>query len=343
MKIWIDARVPEWHELYKQFVEELSHRFVQANPEHTIIVYTEENLPYKKWHLLDERKTKKVFEGEDFQLMLFFDHHIPRGYKGESYIILESLKEVFFPKKKLFHRKVFAQWLAHALRRAKLAISLDPYTANEINEKLDIPEWDIRVIPGFFSKYQQSPSHITLDIKAKHNLRGDYLIYDSGNELHNNFDRILKTLKKLKDKNIILYLLILCDETNQDIDIRNKVIEYGIADQILFLWEVDREKEASYYSQSVGVIFSSMYESFPFHFYKALAYNKPIFANDIPVNVDTLGEQGIFLNSLSIHAVLDRVESQLNSPRIPDYSEILTQYSPEKTAQRLSEIIFEKV
>lgn len=90
--------------------------------------------------------------------------------------------------------------------------------------------------------------------------------------MHNNFERILKTLSKLKEKEVLLYLIILCDETNKDLDVRSKSIEYDISDQILFLGSIDPNIEASYYSQSAGVVFSSIYESFPFHFSKALSY-----------------------------------------------------------------------
>jgi len=53
--------------------------------------------------------------------------------------------------------------------------------------------------------------------------------------MHNNFERILKTFAKLKDKEVFLYLIILCENTNKDLDVRNKAIDYEIAEQIIFL------------------------------------------------------------------------------------------------------------
>lgn len=155
----------------------------------------------------------------------------------------------------------------------------------ELNENLNVHEDKIGKIPGFFPKYSLTPlPPVSIDVKAKHNLRGEYLIYDSGNEMHNNFERILKTIHTLKEKEIYLYLLVLCEETATDIDIRNKVLEYGITHQVLFIGSLPPEEEHFYYNQASGVVFSSIYESFPFSFTKALAYNCRIFANDIPAH-----------------------------------------------------------
>jgi len=105
----------------------------------------------------------------------------------------------------------------------------------ELNEQLNISEEKIAQIPGFFPTYKTPGMQLKVDIKAKHNIRGEYLIYDSGNEIHNNFERILKALKNLKEKGTLLTLIILCDDTTQDLDIRNMSLEYQISDQILFL------------------------------------------------------------------------------------------------------------
>jgi glycosyltransferase involved in cell wall biosynthesis len=61
-----------------------------------------------------------------------------------------------------------------------------------------------------------------------------------------------------------------------------------MSDQMIFLGNIPKAEEIYYYSQSVGVIFSSIYESFPFQFTKAIAYNCPIYANNIPANISVM-------------------------------------------------------
>jgi len=109
MKIGIDARICGTHGYYSLFIEELIAALMKENTQHEIIVYTDKNLTLKRNSLLDNTKAKKIFEKENFALMIFFDSALPHGYKGDYFLILESLKEVFFPKKQWLHRHIF-QW-----------------------------------------------------------------------------------------------------------------------------------------------------------------------------------------------------------------------------------------
>lgn len=299
------------------------------------MVYTKKNLPIERKSLFTDLKERKVFEKEQFGLMVFFDHHIPQGYKGNYIIFLESLKEVFFPKKQWIHRHIFQWKLQKAIEKAQKVYMLDGGSAMELNEQLNIPEEKIDQIPAFFPKYTTPGTQLQIDIKTKHNLRGDYLIYDSGNEIHNNFDRILKALKNLKEKGCILHLVILCDETIRDIDIRNTALEYRIADQILFLGNTSPELEQAYYTQSAGVVFSSIYESFPFQFLKAIHYQVAIFANNIPAHKNIMGEHIIYLDPLSIHNMADTLERAVKEKSRADYSTITTCYSSKQSASLL--------
>ena len=235
MKIGIDARICGDTGYYPLYIKELIELFVATHSEHEFVIYTSKNLPLDRRSLLTDFKERKIFEKENFSLMLFFDQHIPFGYKGNYFVILESLKEVFFPKKQWFHRHIFQWKLKKAIEKSQKVLVLDGGSAMELNEQLNVSEEKIGQIPGFFPKYVLPGAQLNIDIKIKHNLRGEYLIYDSGNEIHNNFERILKALKNLKDKGIPLYLIILCDATTKDIDIRNTALEYQITDQILFL------------------------------------------------------------------------------------------------------------
>jgi hypothetical protein len=72
--------------------------------------------------------------------MIFFDHHIPYGYKGDFVVLLESLKEVFFPKKQWFHRKFYSYKLKRAIEKSSQVITLDTGTALELNERLNVQE-----------------------------------------------------------------------------------------------------------------------------------------------------------------------------------------------------------
>lgn len=189
-------------------------------------------------------------------------------------------------------------------------ICLDTHSPLELNEHLNISEESIGHIPGFFPKIHTQKDNLEIDVRLKHNFKNPYLIYDSGNEVHNNFERILRSLKKLKEAGTPLNLIISCESTSSDLDIREKVIEYGLTWDIVFLGRIEQKFEASYYEQSHGVIFASIYESFPFHFSKALHYKKTILANDIRANREALNSGIVYLDPLSVHAMTDTLRTQ---------------------------------
>ncbi|MDA9128955.1 glycosyltransferase [Candidatus Gracilibacteria bacterium] len=352
MKIGIDARICDEDGYYGQYVWELILTFCKKNIQHDIIVYRNHGVDkdiektefmtcdITRTQSMGDGKIKKIFQKEKFGMMIFFDHHIPHGYKGNFLVLIESLKEVFFPKKKYFARRNYQHKLQRAIKHSERVLVMDGGSALELNESLDVSEDKIEKIHGFFPKVINSNvGENRVDIAAKHNLRGKYLIYDSGNEMHNNFDRILKTMNKLKEKEVLLYLIILCDETNKDIDVRSKSIEYDISEQIIFLGAVDASIEKSYYTQSAGVVFSSIYESFPFHFSKALNYGVPIFANDIPANKEVMGDTITYLDPLSIHNITDTLAQKLSFPETPDYSGIRDKFSAKNSARELVKIL----
>jgi len=356
MKIGIDARVCDEGWYYGAFVCELIESFCEMQKDHEITIYRSKkalisgkitelpnakqvNLKYNRHNIFDDIPTKKLFNSEKFGYMLFFDSQIPGGITSDIYVIIQDLKEIFFPKKKWLQRKVYTSKLHRAIHKSKKVMVLDAGTALELNERMNVREDVIERIPGFFPHITElATPKIEINIKSKHNLRGDYLIYDSGNEVHNNFERILKSIVGLKKQWIILYLIILCDETIKDIDIREFSLREWISDQILFLWAVENDIESSYYNQSSGVIFSSIYESFPFSFVKALHYNTPIFANEIPAHLQTMGEHIHFLDPLSTHNMIDTLKAWLWNKKQSDYTEIWSNWNRKNSANRLSEI-----
>lgn len=79
--------------------------------------------------------------------MLFFDSHVAHMYTSNSYVFVENLKEIFFPKKSWIQRKLYLSRLQKSLTKAQKVLCFDIQTALELNEKLDIKEENIAKIP----------------------------------------------------------------------------------------------------------------------------------------------------------------------------------------------------
>ena len=358
MKIWIDARVHPQNQYYYSFISQLIEQIFVYNTEHHFVIYIE-----KDWNIdidiskkipdhisIKELTTKnlktiwffwkkKIFEKEKFHMMIFFDiHYVPHRYTRPYMLILESLKDIFFPKKKWLERKLFSYKLRRSIKHCYKYICLDSYSPLELNEHLNIPEDNIGHIPWFFPKLENQCKNLEIDVKLKHNLEYPYLIYDSGNEVHNNFERILKSIKKLKDMWHPIHLIITCDTTSWDIDIREKVIEYNLMGNIIFLWTIEKKFESSYYKQSYGVIYSTIYESFPFQFSKWIHYKKPLLANDIRTHKEIMGDSIVYLDPLSVHVMSDVLHAHTQQELwkvSSSYMSVIKKYNPKQTLDAL--------
>jgi len=343
MNIGIDARICETWSYYERFVHELIASFASQETKHTVSVYTKKNLSVKNTGYFKSSHDAKVFNAASHDLMVFFDIHVPKSYRWKYILIIEDLKEVFFSKKRWLHRKIYRDQLKKSIERSILCWVLDTGTAMELNENINISEEKISIFPAFFPKYQigKDPA-FKVDIKSKHNLKWQYLIYDSWNEVHNNFERILRAIAKMKQQWTFVYVLVLCDETTKDLDIRSRSIEYGITENILYLWAPQSSEESSYYRQSSWVIFSSIYESFPFQFTKAIAYECAIYANDIPANMHVMKDSIHYLDPLSIHRMSETITLWLGSSNIPNYRQVHELHNSRISSQALKDLIQNK-
>lgn len=359
MKIGIDARICAESWYYPQFVWEMILTFCEKNEEnkeHEIIVYapksfllTQEKKVFEgsiyrvcdiqRNSLITDIQEKKLFQKEKFHKMIFFDYQVPYGYAWDFLVFVENLKEVFFPRKEYLHRFIYKKKLAYTLKKAKKVITFDGNTALELNEQLNIHEDKIEKISAFFPHYELPSNQLIVDIMAKHNLRNPYLIYDSGNELYNNFERILRVLSKLKEEGTVIYLVILSDETAKDLDIRAKCIELWIADQIEFVGSGNHELEKAYYSQSIWVLFTTIYESFPFAYNKAQFYKVPIFANDIPANREVFGESISYFDPLSLHQMMETLQKAAKTPQLRNYDFLSERFTREKTIDGFIDVL----
>lgn len=355
MKIWIDTRVKAQSPYYHLFIQEIIEEIAQTPSEHEFYVFIEawerENslvkklphTPHIKTILLKKQSSivkkslqdKKIFQAENFHMMVFFWCSVPYGYKRPYIIIMESLKEIFFPRKEWLARKIYTFQLKNAVKNSFKILTLDKYSPLELNDHLNISEDKLADLSWFFPQFQKVESPLETDITLKHNLKSPYFLYDSENEIHNNFDIILKSLKHLKDTGTVINLLIISDTTTHDLDIRAKVIDLDLHTQVHFIGNTDEKLVGSYYKQALGVIFTSIYESFPFWLTKALAYKAQILANDIPAYRDVLWDTIIYISPYSHYKtseVLFEIFQRWDSKKTPDISKI---WSAKDTVKKL--------
>lgn len=356
MKIWIDLRFASDDNLYSLFWLEIVKELIKSR-KYNLVLYTNEKLDLSlpncevkvvsenPWSIKENFTLKKKFEQENFDLMIFFNEYNPITYKKNYIVILPSLKKLFFgPFKNSLCKHYYLKLLTSNLKNAKKIICFDKQTFTDLNERLNIEEWKIEIIKWFFPiKIEKSNEKIQLlDIKNKHNLKNDYIIYDAKEARTKNLERVLLALKKMKDEWNILSLFILSTEACQNLEFRKIVLDLGISDIVNFIWEVDPKEKESYYKQSLWIIYPSIYETFPFELNTALSYDIPIISSNMESIKNILWSNIEYFNALSNPDTSKALNLFLKKKKNQDYTEILNQNSSQDYVSELNKIINEK-
>ncbi len=353
MKIWIDLRFLQKGSFYSFFVFSVIKELVNLK-KYSLVLYTntkfEEDLSdcrveivnEKIWSIGEILTLTNKFKKERFDLMIFFNEYKPVAYKQDYVLIMPSLQKLFFwPFKTSFSKHYYLKLINSNLKNAKKIICFDKQTLWDLNERFNIEEEKIEIIKWFFPFREQylDKEVNKISIKNKYNMKNDYIIYDSLESSIKNLDKVLLSIKKMREQWKWLNLLILWDDACKNLEFRKLVLDYEISDLIFFIWSVDNKEKYIYYKQSIGLISPNIYSTFPFELNNALICETPIIASDLEsIKESTLGELEYF-NSLSNMDTLNALSSFLKKKKNINYNKILSANSPESYVKNLQEII----
>jgi len=137
-----------------------------------------------------------------------------------------------------------------------------------------------------------------------------------------NIEKLLKSIAKLKKSGEKIHLFMIWEDTSRDTDIRDLIVELNIQNIIHFITDIKHGEEYFYYHQSKGVVFPSIYESFPFQLSKAIKYWCPIIASDIPSIRHFMGKTIDYLNPKSVNDMEHSLKKFISKKKKPDYSSL---------------------
>ena len=333
MKVWFDIRGLNPNEHYGAMMIKVIKKLIEVDDKNKYIVYTnkaiglwdiEKIVTEKIGNAIHDFSISKEFKKEQFGIMAFFDHRVPVFYKWDFIFIVATLKDSFFMGKDFLERERYSYYMKSSLKRAKKVICLEKNTAWELNERLNVKEGSITVMKPFFDgiKGEILKAPIKIEIKNKHQIHGDYLIYDAGNGMSKNIEKLLKSIAKLKKSGEKIHLFMIWEDTSRDTDIRDLIVELNIQNIIHFITDIKHGEEYFYYHQSKGVVFPSIYESFPFQLSKAIKYWCPIIASDIPSIRHFMGKTIDYLNPKSVNDMEHSLKKFISKKKKPDYSSL---------------------
>lgn len=355
MIIWIDLRFLE-NNTYSHFAQDLVKNLIHTQSDIQFNLYTRNpdlfELDAENFHVkfidiecgsfAEQLKFNSILKHDNNTLMLFFDHHKPLLYSWEYYTILSGLKDIFYQNfSDYFHKYKYLFLLEKNLKNSKKILCLDENTKDELIERFNIKEEQIKILDGFFIKniFQSTDKDTSIDIKSKFQIWEKYLIYSWGDGIEKNLDRLIQVFHRLHKENFDLDLVFLWDKIWKNIDLRHAVIENELQKNIHFIDSVKPWEEQLIYQQSLGVIFPSLYESFPFRLSNPLILNIPILASKLP-NIEHIFQDQIqYFSPISTSSILDVVKLFSQTKTKPNYTQILKRNNIERTTKQIIDII----
>jgi len=354
MKIGIDARVfsQENPVFFLDFVQALN----TLKNDHTFIIYTPKPLPPLKPNIIRRRidyghnyfKEQILFLKELFadhlDVLITFEETRPLLYKKKVVQVLSTLEKLLYPNREdhqLWNRMTHLSTMKTNVKQANLIVCYDKNIKTEINEKLNIPEQRIFPIQAFFPSI--TPVDSNIDIKSKHGIQWEYIIYDAGVGNNKNMERFLQAFAKVSKKRE-LYLVCLGKKISEDIETRQLTLDMKLSNKVVFVWVPNQNELKAYYTQSIGVVHPSLYDVFPFTLNIALRFGTPILITESEQNHGIFGDEVSYFSPTSLDDMSHKLEIfTQNTLRTQSYDSILETYHVTEFCKNLTQVVSELI
>ena len=354
MKIGLDLRFINIHDLYSQFVIELVQSLLLNDKDNFYNIYLNTDIPFKFWEnaslksvwiklgtLNEQTKFRKILKEDNNPLMIFFDFHKPIFYSWDYYLFVPTLKDVYYQNfKSNFAKSRFLFSLSHSIKKAQKVICFDKNTYEELIERFNVKDSKLNILDAFFPWIAKlkKVEELKVNILLNNNIRNDYLIYSFWNWIEKNLIRLIKAFAIIaKEKDIDL--IMLWEDISKNIDIRNEVINNAISWRVHFLWEIRSAEKKFLYENSLWVIFPSLYEPFPFSLNEPLVFKAPIISSNTDWFKSVLWEKSYYFSPISVNAILTSLNKFLSLKKKNNSSYVLDNYNINNTTNLLLNII----
>ncbi|MDQ7009118.1 MAG: glycosyltransferase [Candidatus Gracilibacteria bacterium] len=354
MQIGLDLRFLKSDNKYSTFVAVLIQNLIHTDTGNIYTLYLSnktktkfpvqlkvEYIKEEPSSLTEQIKFNSKLKKDKNFLMIFFNEKKPLLYKGDYILFIKDLKELHYQEEtNLFKKYIKDLFLNISLKNSKKIICFENQTKHELNEKLNIDENKIEILYPFFNLVQFPSIKIITDIKTKFSIKGEYFIYSGGKGSNKNLSKLIEIISKLNKRKTDISLVILEQDITEDINFRKDVVNMGIVEKVFFIGMSTPEEKKAFYHHSIGSIFPSLYESFPFDLTESISYKSPIIASGLKQTREIMGDSISYFSPVSTIDIIEAIENFISKPKQhTDYKEISEKYDPTNTVKRLINII----
>jgi glycosyltransferase involved in cell wall biosynthesis len=156
-------------------------------------------------------------------------------------------------------------------------------------------------------------------IKNKYSIIGDYFISPNQFWQHKNHLVIIEAVRLLRMQGVVIKVVLTGKEfdyrnPNYTHDLKRKVLEYGLTEQIFFLGFIDRHDQLCLLREAISVIQPSLFEGWSTVVEDAKALGQTLIVSDIPVHREQLGEHGNYFDAKDPEDLAKIILSKINNP-----------------------------
>ncbi len=350
--IWIDLRFFKKNDYYSEFVYNLINWLIINKKDilFKIFLNSENKNLLFSWNIQkiiinikDSSFSEQLFlakkiQQEKLDLMLFFKNNKPVNYKKNYILFYPDLKNLHFWEQKNFLKRIFINYLTKTnINNASKIICYNKFQKEELNDKLNINEEKIFVIPWAFDVQKKDENIINTDLKLKYNIKEDFIIYNAWVWAEKNLEKLINLMKYIKDKDIKISLVILDDETIRDINFRKEVINNNLSDKIFFIWEINKNDLEIFYRNCLAVIYPLLYVDFPFCLNNAIKNSCQVIASKIETNLEIFKNTIQYFNISSNKELFEKISSLQKQTN--NYNKIIEKYNIKNSIKELLELI----
>jgi len=230
--------------------------------------------------------------------------------------------EFFSGRKNFWHR---ALGVKKILRAADKIVAVSENTKNDIIELVGIAPEKIQVIyPGNNLKKEEISPAAIRELKEKHNLSDNFILYIGNIEPRKNISGLIEAFNILRaqaasqaENHLVDLQLVLAGGAGW----KNKTIYHAwqkspYKNDIKFLGYINEAEKAVLYSQAAIFAYPSFYEGFGFPPLEAMTYGLPVVCSNVSSLPEVVGDAALMINPFRTEEISKALEIILTDEKV---------------------------
>lgn len=255
----------------------------------------------------------------------------PLFYSNKVVTIHDIAYKLFPENFSLPFRTYYNFLIPRTLQSSRKIITVSNFSKREILKHYKVEENKVDVIyNAVYNKFTPS---------EKENCE-KYILGVSSLSKHKNFDMLVKSFNKIKNKNLNLYIV---GEKNRNL---NYILTQGhnVNSNVIFTGRVSDQELVELYSNAACFVFPSLYEGFGIPPLEAMASGTPVVASNAASIPEVCGDAALYFDPLDMEDIAEKIlkvvqNDDMKKALIHKGFKQIKKYSWEKSANKMMNVI----